>query len=205
MNEIEMSISEWWENAHATKSYYVSDFGGLKLWNSLNILPLIKNDSAILEIGVGNGKNTMELFKKGCNVHVLDISILALEKVRSYSTKQWLESEIEDIPENTFDAVISHLVSQHLSNDALLKQLKSIIPTLKPDGIFAMQFACWLDEQIYDESLGFQKTGYVCRTLDQMQNLVATAGGMISWVSPDTVKFINYRSCWYFIHIQKGV
>ena len=198
-----MNIKEWWDDAHVGRSIYVSNYGGHKLWASLNIMSLLGKGGIVLEIGVGDGKNARELFKYGHTVHTLDISPLALDKVKNYSVKQWLETEIENIPKNTFDIVISHLVSQHLNNDTLLRQLKCLLPTLKPDGVFAMQFACWLVEGVYEESLAHQKSGSVCRTLDQVQELVSTAGGKISWVSPDRPEFKKYGSCWYFIHIQR--
>ena len=209
------TIEDWWESCHASKpghlspvskvdcSYFVSDYGGPHLWNSLNITDRIAPDTLVLEIGVGGGTDIKELHARGLKVHVLDITSAALDKVRAFTEGQWLEPQIELLPENRFDIAISHLVTQHISNETLSRQIKYVLRALKTNGVFAMQFAdrtTGIDWASYRETLDRQKEGGVCRSLEMMKELVNASGGKITWVSQPQDFPGNAR--WFNIHIR---
>ncbi|HME44419.1 MAG TPA: class I SAM-dependent methyltransferase [Syntrophorhabdales bacterium] len=209
------TIEEWWNSCHSSKtdhlspvsklscSYFVSDFGGPDLWNSLNIADRIYPNALVLEIGVGGGRDIRELHARGVKVHVLDITPAALDKVRAFTEGQWLEPQIELLPENRFDIAISHLVTQHISNEALSRQIKYVLRALKTNGVFAMQFADRIkgvDRTSYEETLDAQKEGGVCRSLEMIDELVNTSGGKITWVSLPQDFPTGAR--WYNIHIR---
>src|SRR5271157_2469315 len=140
------SIEEWWSDCHNTSgSFYISDYGGPSLWKSLNIYDRITPGKYVLEIGVGNGSDVRELHAKGLKVHVLDITPTALQKVENITEGQWIASRIEFLPEAKFDIAISHLVTQHLGNEALARQIKFVLRSLRPHAVFAMQFADHID------------------------------------------------------------
>lgn len=203
-----ITIQDWWNYHHENKGNYRNWLSGStsnEVWRNLSITKLIKKDKVVLNIGVGLGHCTKELAKKKCIVHALDISAIALDKIKTIATKIYLPSSLPDIPKETFDIAISHLVAQHMTNEDLLRQISGILKALKPCGVFAMQFAYADDIQKNDipsPSTEIIKTGGVCRSLKGMAHLVEEAGGTISWVSRIGI-FPEYGSGWYAIHIVR--
>jgi hypothetical protein len=209
------TIEEWWSSCHSSKSdhlspvsklscsYFISDHGGPDLWKALNIANRIAPNVLVLEIGVGGGKDIRELHARGVKVHGLDITPEALDKVQAFTEGQWLEPQIELLPENFFDIAISHLVTQHIANETLSRQIKYVLRALKTNGIFAMQFAdrvTGVDRASYAETLDCQKEGGVCRSLGMMKEIVNTSGGKITWVSEPQDFPTGAR--WFNIHIR---
>lgn len=198
------SVQQFWSEAEARdpKSYYVSDYGGKGMWESLNILNLIKSGCRVLEIGVGNGGDIRELNKIGAAVYALDICPDALFKVAKTIKQGWTTTEVSSLPKDFFDVVISHLVAQHMSNADLQEQIKNILPTLKSDGVFAMQYADRLKDHNYDESVETQKGGGVCRSFEMISDMVDNANGTITWHAKIAESEIH-QSCWHAINIKR--
>jgi SAM-dependent methyltransferase len=200
-------LEKWWNDCHNTSgSFYVSDYGGPSLWKQLNISDRIIRGKRVLEIGVGDGSDVRELRAKGLEVHVLDITPAALQKVASITQGQWIASRIELLPEAEFDVAISHLVTQHLSNEVLARQIKFVLRSLKPRGVFAMQFADHIEgvkDEFFSEDLSLQQIGAVNRNVRMMQEIVRTAGGKITWLSRPQ-NFPDQKVRWFNIHIKKN-
>ena len=200
------TVEEWWDHCHKTAgSFYVSGYGGPSLWSSLNISDRIVSGTSVLEIGVGDGMDVRELHARGLKVHVLDITPAALQKVEAVSEAQWLESQIEHLPKDRFDVAISHLVTQHISNETLLRQTRCVLRSLRPRGIYAMQFADRIKgttDESYREDLETQRVGGVCRSLRMMEQAVNRGGGKIVWVS-QAQNFLDYGTRWFSIHIRR--
>lgn len=203
-----VSVVNWWDHHHSGKGNYglwLTGSTGTDVWHSLKIDDYIYPQQTILNIGVGLGSCTRSLAEIGCVVHVLDISQGALEKVKSVVKACWLPETFCDVPENTFDLAISNLVSQHMRDDDLVCQIEGVISSLKPDGIFAMQFAFAWDSELNDLSNPedtLVKGGGVCRTLGRMVQLVQSAGGTVVWAERIGM-YPNYRSGWYALHIVR--
>jgi len=171
----------------------------------LKISRRIVPGKSVLEIGVGDGTDVKKLHAKGLAVHALDITPAALKKVEAFSEKLWLESQIELLPEKYFDVAISHLVAQHISNETLSRQIRCVLQSLKPRGLFAMQFADRINgtpNESYREDLEVQRAGGVCRSLEMMKKIVQSGGGRIVWVSKAR-NFPEYGSRWFYIHIRR--
>jgi SAM-dependent methyltransferase len=209
------TIEEWWDDCHRAKqdrlspvsklscTYFVSDFGGPELWNSLNIANRISSNVSVLEIGVGGGNDIRELHARGVRVHALDITPAALDKVQAFTEGRWLESDIQLLSERFFDIAISHLVTQHISNETLSRQIRHVLRALKANGVFAMQFAdriTGVDKESYSESLDCQREGGVCRSLSMMEEVVTAAGGKITWLSQP--RDFPQGARWFNIHIR---
>ena len=203
-----VTIREWWDYHHESRGDYqqwLTGSAGPEVWRNLNIDKLIKPDKVVLNIGVGLGYCTRELARRKCVVHALDISPVALRRVEPFTAKTWLPSTLLDIPENTFDLAISNLVTQHMADEDLLEQISGVLKSLKPTGVFAMQFAFALDKKQNDltnPSAELIKTGGVGRSLEGMTCLVDRAGGSIVWASRIAL-FPHMGSGWYAIHIVR--
>ncbi|MGZ5435807.1 MAG: class I SAM-dependent methyltransferase [Pyrinomonadaceae bacterium] len=201
------SVAQWWNKCHSTDrnfSFWLTGSRGPEVWSSLKIEDRIGPNQTVLNIGVGEGHCTRGLSERGCQVHALDISPMALAKISNCVVKTWLPSQLEEIPSDTFDLAISHLVTQHMSDTLLDQQLREVVRSLNAGGVFAMQFAYRLsgNEEEIEQSEASSKNGGICRSLETMRSLVAGAGGRIVW-SEKIGTFPEFDSGWHAIHIQK--
>ena len=200
------TLRKFWEDCHIGNNEYavlVSDGNGSNLWRSLNIFNRILKRTKVLEIGVGQGSDIRKINEAGSNVYALDISQQAIDKVKDIIKGSWLAENIDTLPSNFFDVVISHLVTQHMSNEDFKKQLKAVLRSLNSKGVFALQFADRIDgipDKEYNESVYFQKTGSVCRNFKMMERLIDEAGGKIIW-SDGPINFPKNNSRWFYLNI----
>ena len=202
-------IKEFWNTKHeinVTKGLTGSHLQEYMIY--MNIKKFIKKDNKVLNIGVGLGYCTKELVDEGMLVDVLDISEKAIEKVKGITQSQFLTTDLEKLPKGKYDLVISHLVNQHMNDKDLINQIKHVLPSLKKDGVFAMQFA-FVEGVDYEaehdnlETLHRQQTGGVIRLLSNMEKIVEKSKGRISWISDVRHHNPPITSKWQYIHIQK--
>lgn len=200
-------MQEWWEQCHNTPdSYYISDYGGPSLWKRLKISKLIVPAAPVLDIGVGGGTDIRCLHEKGLEVHVLDITPTAFERVAGCYEKAWLEPELESLPRDYFAVVISHLVTQHINDSTLERQIRHVLKALRPDGVFAMQYCDGspsIKAKDYDESVATCQVGDVRRTPKMMKALVKRCGGRVTWVSKPE-PYPEHRKQWFYTHIRRA-
>jgi len=201
------SVREWWDECHSSSgdlAFYLTGSSGPEVWSGLKVEKRIAPSQVVLNIGVGQGFCTRALAELGCKVHALDISPVALAKIRDSVQATWLPSQLKDLPSETFDLAISHLVAQHMSDTDLSEQIREVVRALKPSGVFAIQFAFSLngaEASTKETNLGL-KVGGICRSLEQMQTLVERAGGSVTW-SNEIGRFPEFGSGWYGIHVRR--
>jgi len=205
------TMKDFWEKSHKNSNIrFLSNSKMIDVWTNLNIIDLLKPNIKILNIGVGTGEETNKLFKHDVIIDVLDISEIALNKVKKITRNQYLESNIENLPINEYDIVVSHLVAQHMDDEDIDTQVKCVLRSLSPNGIFAMQFA-FIDDNV-DNSLNIlekmwsgknnKERGLMCRTVSEMDSIIKKRDGYISWISEE-ITFSSMPMKWYYIHIKK--
>jgi 2-polyprenyl-3-methyl-5-hydroxy-6-metoxy-1,4-benzoquinol methylase len=175
------ALNQWWNRAHETDhAYWLTGSPGPEVWARLGVEELLVPGAQALNIGVGLGRCTRDLAERGCAVSVLDISPAAVERVSDVAAG-YLADNLSSLPSGRFDVALSHLVAQHMSDADLSDQIHHVLRSLKPGGIFAMQYANHkfgvADDQ--PQSLDMLKGGSICRQEDQMAALVARAGGCV--------------------------
>jgi len=145
----------------------------------LQLKPYIKPGLHVLEIGVGIGKTTKGFYDKGLIVSGLDVSDVALSKVKRYCENVYTTSELDKLPSDYFDIIICNRVVQHVPTDLLIEELKHCMRSLKNDGIFAIQFV----SNDVKEDMGLNcsihniKAGTCCRTPEYLEKLISRFGG----------------------------
>jgi len=206
-------IKEFWEVAHKeNKELWLTGSHLTSVWTPMKLMAKLASGIKVLNVGVGLGKDTNELVNKGAIVDVLDISQTALDRVKATTRNQYISSNLDELPESEYDIAVSHLVSQHMNDDDLLDQIKYVLRSLKPEGIFAMQFA-FIDEtpvsvnhlnEVYKsvDDIPKDKKGHMFRSLLKMEDMVKKCGGEIIWVS-DPRRYPNNPIKWYYIHMKK--
>lgn len=111
----------------------------------LKLVPILKKHGVekVIDVGCGNGRNSLLLAKEGFNVVAFDYSAEALKTVRDRAKDEKLEvhtllgtvKDMQMIPDGMFDAVIScHVVDLYKMHDIkkVVNELKRI---LKSEGI----------------------------------------------------------------------
>jgi ubiquinone/menaquinone biosynthesis C-methylase UbiE len=103
--------------------------------------------AAVLEIGCGTGAVTARLVARGARVTALDQSPEMLEQARerlatgSGGRVSWLErtaSEIDALPEQSFDAVVASLCLSEMSAPERAFVLREASRRLRPGGVLAV-------------------------------------------------------------------
>jgi len=198
-------ILKFWEEQHKTSNLKnLSGYNGKTVWKELKIEDRIKQGNKVLNIGVGFGYCTKDLFDKGMIVTALDIVPNALEKVKEWTERTYLDNQIQDLPPDTYNLAISHLVAQHMNTEDLTRQMTNVIRSIKDDGLFAIQFSEYIkpttliNNETYIDGLGLQ----FCRHISDMDIIIRKSGGKVKniFLIDDYPKF-NIR--WYGVHITK--
>ena len=195
-------MKDFWEKQHDEKSIQaLSGHPGQTVLDGLYLYKLPKANPRVLEIGVGLGICTLDLIKMGANVDCLDIAIGAIERVKHAITHGFLNPEY--LPDDTYDLAISYCVTQHMDNTNFTNQLKNVIRSLKPGGVFAMQYAIPYHTDLIHQSKEAQEAGSVCRTVGGMNDMIEEAGGKIVFHRIWGF-FPQYNSGWAIVHMVKG-
>jgi len=167
---------------------------------------------SVLEIGVGLGLCTKGFYERGCKVFALDICEEAFHRIGDYIVGGYLHASIEQLPEAFVDLAISHLVTQHMSESDILRQFPAVIKSLKPSGVFRVQFAGSdiAEENNVKETIVGKPAdnkvsmlgGRMVRTPEYAEALVNRCGGKVIRTS-GTRCFPKYKSYWYWMEVIK--
>jgi SAM-dependent methyltransferase len=200
------TLRQWWDVVNLTSNkYWLTGSAGPEVWDYLNITDRVVPEAIVLNIGIGLGYCTRELARRGCIVDVLDISKVAINSVHDVIDRGWQPGQLtSEFPEKKFDLAISNLVTQHMLCEDLKCQINAVIRSLKPTGVFAMQFAFPLNGRIptNNQERSNAKGGSVWYTLEMIQEMVDRARGRISW-SKIILTFPQFGAGWYAVHITK--
>ena len=148
------------------------------------------------------GHCTRALAARGAIVSALDISQAALDRVVDATERRYLAGAIHQLPADSFDLAISYLVSQHMRDAELRQQIQHVVRSLKPTGIFAMQFTYgWGQrEGTVNDDLTPAKGGSVQRTLHRVAEMAHDAGAAIAWAGLNA-HWIEHHASWYAVHV----
>jgi hypothetical protein len=194
---------QFWDAAHRasdapnlTGSAFDEEIG------NLHVGDLIQPDQRVLNIGVGMGYTTKGLLDRGCKVSICDISSVAFDQFKGRVEGAYLPEQLAQLPDMHFDLALSHLVAQHMSDEALDHQFEAVLRGLNLTGVFAIQFAsAWKDGENGDRDIQDGSRPYF-RSLAQITQLAERYGGRVISARV-TENFRDYQMCWYVAHIMK--
>jgi len=201
-----LDIKNFWEENHESANIrFLSDYSLSDVWKFLDISDKISPNISVLNVGIGTGRETKELHSIGATVYALDISKKAVDNCTDYISCGFTNSN--DLPTNKFDIAVSHLVCQHTTDFDLISQIKDVVKSLKKDGIFVIQYASPIDNEVYVETLQAQKLGTVRRTKEHMERVIGISGGKIIKHVP--TRYFNDvevtdKNCWNGIHVKRS-
>lgn len=198
------TMKEWWQRAHVRDhQVWLTGSEGAEVWQRLEVIDRLTPGAAVLNVGVGFGHCTRELVAKGCVVDVLDIAPAALERVAGIVRTGYLAGAIEKLPPNTYDVAISHLVAQHMMDSDLREQIREVVHSLKPDGVFAIQFATSTLPVTPEQTPTAAKGGSNQRSPERIAELAQQVGARVA-LSKAREQFPDHNAGWHVVHIVKA-
>jgi len=166
----------------------------------------------VLEIGIGFGYCVRGFYNAGCRVWAMDICKEAFNCVDDIIEESYLHENADKLPENFFDLIMCHVVTQHMSESDILYQFPHVIRSIKSDGVFMVQFADSdiaeennISETVLGEPADNKVTmlgGRMVRTPDYAKQLIEQCGGEVIYTSGRKT-FPQYKSGWYFLKVRR--
>ncbi|MGN9163204.1 class I SAM-dependent methyltransferase [Clostridium sulfidigenes] len=145
-NLVEKRDNEWWSNFYSDKEKAIPFFKNIPDENLASYfeLDLLKQGKA-LDIGCGNGRNSLYLAHKGFEVYGIDFSKTSIEWGKQLAKEQSIEvnflcQSIFDFkcePES-FDFIYDSGCFHHIKPHRRNQYLSAVLKLLKPDGYFSM-------------------------------------------------------------------
>ena len=135
-----MNRQDFWEDNHnKNDNYWLTGSLAEEIFNTHELKDVV--NKKVLEIGIGLGYFTKELFLLNNQVYACDISQNALNRVRDFS-KTYLTQELKIV--EPVDLAICHLVFQHCDDTEIERIINDV--NLTQDGVFTFQFAYLRDD-----------------------------------------------------------
>lgn len=123
---------QFWDKKFSGEDYLYGKTPAKFLAENYNFIPLA---AKVLDVGMGEGRNTVFLARKGYNVTGVDISAIAVRKARRLAGEHGIRintvvSSMDDFKakENSFDAILVFYYVDRALN-------KNLVKWLKPGGI----------------------------------------------------------------------
>ena len=172
-------VDEFWRKAHVEQTrLWLTNSPASEVVNDLAVEQMIRPGLIVMEIGVGTGRCVRDLFERGCTVLAVDICEEALGHLDGVSYP-YLASELGDVRPGSVDLAISKYFVQHIDTPDLIQHLRDVMPTLTPEGIYALETA-WFDGEAGNDqesySAELQMHGGCCRTPDCIRALAESCG-----------------------------
>jgi 2-polyprenyl-3-methyl-5-hydroxy-6-metoxy-1,4-benzoquinol methylase len=148
----------------------------------------------VLEVGCGDGETSCWLARQGNVVTSIDISTVALDEARSLAAREGLHVQYQygdaralDLPEASFDWVVSEHFVEHISRADMLKHLCEVRRVLRPGGCYLIvtPSRLWNGRR----SVGFHLHVY---TLEELCRAVEQAGLRATWVEPRFLRRLGF-------------
>lgn len=200
-----------WEYMHAEKN--LGALSGCQLDETIGALGLgdyMQEDKSVLEIGVGMGYVTRELYQRGYCVDAFDVSKEVLKKIISYSRFEYDIAHIHELPDNEYDIILCQNVVQHIPTPLLYFEMFHFLRSLKADGIMAVKSIATegIEDTGDDPDMKVGKMqcsnsiGCFCRSVECFKKIVDRCGGIaeLKIKKPCNVMIITEE---HIFHIKK--
>lgn len=172
-------IKTFWDFKHTTNNKNsLSGCGFDETINYLKVTDKVQPGIKVLEVGCGLGYVTQG-FSEICDISVVDISSIGLDRVGDICEKTYLSTETELLPDNYFDLIICHNVVQHVPTVDLRREMNDFIRSLKTTGLFAVEFVGSNNIDDLGENATQQQVeaGILCRSPKFIGKMIQEFGG----------------------------
>ncbi len=142
-------FSAFWERSY--RDLNVSSMGGPS-FEVAEVAPLLPAGARVLDLGCGEGRNSLFLASLGHSVVAIDRSPAGIDKLRAIAERSGtrLEARVGDIGtldiDEDYDCVLAHGVLYYLDNPVWRRLLTSIKQRTRPDGFNVFTIFVYSDE-----------------------------------------------------------
>lgn len=155
--------------------YASTKFPTFGLIPTFELKHFIKDNKMIgtaLDLGCGDGRDTLFLAEIGWDMTAIDISIEAIRKLRIFAKKQGLTKKIKAIhsdirmwsyPKNYYDLIIAITCLDHINKKDCVDVLKRIRYSLKNNGITFIQVHTIDDPGYFKKSSDYSELSYMIK------------------------------------------
>lgn len=194
----------WDDQHHSQNIATLSNCSLEQVREGLFLNQYLKPGAKVLEVGVGTGRATKELFELGHYLSVVDISSAALVNVAKFCINTFKLDEVTALPSNYFDVIICCNVIQHTPTAVLRIEIQELMRSLGPNGVFAVQFVSCGDREDVGATVGSDRYELGCygRTSHFMERLFAEFDGVCKIMSFAKVD-ISPVTASYVFHVTK--
>lgn len=143
---LEKRDAEWWGKFYSNKDKPIPFFTNDPDENLVSYIESnIFKPGKVLDIGCGNGRNSLYLAKKQYEVHGIDFSQTSIEWAREKALESSLNVDFINIsifdfetPDNNYDYIYDAGCLHHIKPHRRNKYLSKISKMLKDDGYYAL-------------------------------------------------------------------
>ena len=142
-----MSDQEYWKDRWTKQNPQVPNDFARETWWFLKD----KNVSTLLDVGCGDGKDSIFFHKNNLKVTALDFSESGVAKLRAKAPEiTALQQEIPKIefPDNSFDVIYAHLSLHYFDDATTTKIFENLYTILKPGGFLFVKCKS-VDDPLY--------------------------------------------------------
>jgi cyclopropane fatty-acyl-phospholipid synthase-like methyltransferase len=156
-----------------------------------------------MEIGIGFGKTIEFISQKQHNPSAVDISPIALERIKSIA-KTYLVYDMKNIEENSIDIAYSFLVFQHCNDEMLEHIIQYSLRALKKNGDFSFQIATGKYEDLPEEYKKRKEDNieFCDRDIETVKTIIKKYNGEII-EPPDIIYHKNFNFYWHILKVSK--
>lgn len=193
-------MDTFWDKHHSVNSeYWLSNYNMDMILKSHDIDKNI-NGIEVLDIGIGTGIFSKELYNKHNYVISCDISDVALKKIKPFVNETIHTTELKNA--KPVDLAICNLVFQHCNDTEIERIIQDV--QLKKNGIFSFQFA-FLRETPNENVLRLIKNGsHYFRSLDDIKNMIERSNKRIVNISNPIHYYGDENISWYFVKVMNA-
>lgn len=197
INKLNFNYDIFWNEKHLNNDeYWLSSYDLNSIFRD-HKLNNIKN-MKVLDIGIGMGIFTRELFLLNNTVYACDISEIALNRVKDCA-KTYLTSELKKI--DPVDIAICNLVFQHCNDSEVERIINEV--NLNENGIFSFQFAFIRENEEPNERLKqlIQNKTHYFRSLNTIIDIIKRSNKKIIEIL-DPIHYYDSENCsWYIVKV----
>jgi ubiquinone/menaquinone biosynthesis C-methylase UbiE len=144
-----MSETDYWNNLWAKQSQVFANNFAIRAYKIVKA----KNYSALLDVGCGDGRDSIYFSSKGLKVTAADFSTVAINRLRiQHPDIHWVLEDIRkmEFKEKSFDVVYSHLSLQYFDDETTNQIIGNIYKILANNGLLLIKCKS-TDDQLYGQ------------------------------------------------------
>lgn len=144
-----MNETDYWNKLWAKESQTTANNFAIRAYKIIRT----KHYSTLLDLGCGDGRDSIYFSKKGLKVTGVDFSQIAMDRLKIQNPDvQWIQQDIRniDFKEHSFDVIYSHLSLQYFDDETTNQIVGKLYKILANNGLLFVKCKS-IDDQKYGQ------------------------------------------------------